>query len=123
MADEVLARSERRGDGGGPAAVVVDELAHAPKASWKIAGNQTGLIDLELRTIRRVSCTEAVMSSSDSTHPFEVRGRSIRARATTAGHVDHDGADGVRPRVAERAKYATQSSYSRRHVQLTSSMR
>ncbi len=46
MTDEVLARRERRGNRGGPAVVVGDELALGPRAVRKRPGQKAGLVDL-----------------------------------------------------------------------------
>ena len=54
VTNEVFAGSERRRNSRSPAAVVVDELAHTPRARREIARNQTSLVDLELY-VRRTS--------------------------------------------------------------------
>lgn len=52
VAEEVLARLERRGDRRRPTVVVRDELALRPLAVRKVARKQTRVLDLELQKAR-----------------------------------------------------------------------
>ena len=49
VAEEILPRREGARDIDRPAAVVRDELAHAPRAGGEVARDQAGFVDFELR--------------------------------------------------------------------------
>lgn len=48
VAKEILARLERRRDRGSPATTIVYQLALCPRAIRNTAGEQAGMLDLEL---------------------------------------------------------------------------
>ncbi len=52
--DEVVASRDGRGNGGRPRAVLRDHLAISPRTAVDGAGEETGLVDLELSKQRKI---------------------------------------------------------------------